>query len=241
MTEIQSWEKLGKSLTPTEDRQLREVLQVLRSPIDEHLLEGSNLVNEKFAEEFRCRILLQHGMQGSPLFQDTFDAAFLKALIAGGHLVSIPAGQTERFWDLKLGADHVSLKSSKAKDLKVNNLHISKLSEAAWIQDCRSAKARRDATFELFERYLRMVGRMFQLRYFPRKKLYELVEIPTDLLRPIFKAPIKAFAAEGSNVGIPVGASEFDLTVVLDRSDAKITIRNIRKDRCIVHGTWQLE
>ncbi len=31
-----------------------------------------------------------------------------------------------------------------------------------------------------------------------------------------------------------------DFTLKLDRSDAKITIANIRKALCMVHGTWSL-
>jgi len=235
-----SWEDLGKSLSDSEDRMLREVLKVLREPVREILLPGSDLVDSRFAEEFRSRILLQHGLQGSPLFQDTFDAAFLKAAQASGRKAVAQEGETNRFWDLMLDGEKISLKSSKAQNLQVSMLHISKLSEAAWIQDCRSAKARRDRTLELFDKFLTTVHRIFQLRYFQKKRLYELVEIPMGLIAPILDAPVTAFSAEGSNVGIPVGATEFDLVVVLDRSDAKITLRNIRKERCLVHGTWQL-
>lgn len=79
------------------------------------------------------------------------------------------------------------------------------------------------------------------MRYFQKNRLYELVEIPTRLLAPILDAPLSAFSSEGSNIGIPLGVEEFDLVVTLDRSDAKITLKQIRKSRCIVHGTWQLE
>jgi hypothetical protein len=235
-----SWDKIGGSMTTGESRLLKEVLKVLREPVLESLLPSSNLVDELFAQEFRIRILLQHGLQGSPLFQDTFDAAFLKAAIASGRDARNQSGETNRFWDLTLDGEKISLKSSKANDLKVGTLHISKLSEAAWIQDCRSAKARREHTLALFDDYLKTVQRIFQLRYFKNKLLYELVEIPIDLIAPILDAPVSAFAAEGSNVGIPVGAGQFDMVIVLDRSDAKITLRHIRKERCLVHGTWQL-
>lgn len=240
MNRPKNWSEIAESLTPSEDRQLREVLRVLRSPVKEDLHPRSDLLTEEFASEFRCRILLQHALQGSPLFQDTFEAAFGKAASASGLQVSFPHGRTERFWDLQLGKERLSLKSSKAKSLKTSKLHISKLSEAAWIQDCRTAKSRLEKTVDFFKNYLERVDRIIQLRYFIEKKLYELVEIPVSLLNPIFDAPVGAFAAEGSRIGIPVGASVYDLTVILDRSDAKITIGNIRKERCIVHGTWQL-
>lgn len=240
MKNLPPWKALSASLSDSEDRTLREVLRVLREPVVEQILPGSDLVDRRFADEFRSRILLQHGLQGSSLFQDTFDAAFLKAAQASGKVAIGQDGETNRFWDLTLDGQKVSLKSSKAKNLSPSTLLISKLSEVAWIQDCRSAKTRRDRTLALFEDYLRTVQRIFQLRYFTGKGLYELVEIPTGLIAPILDAPVSAFSAEGSNVGIPIGAGEFDMVVVLDRSDAKITLRHIRKDKCIVHGTWQL-
>lgn len=236
-----TWENLQRSLSASEDRLLREVLRVVRQPVREALLAGSDLVDKRFADEFRTRILLQHGLQGSCLFQDTFDAAFLKAAEATGRKVTGQSSETNRFWDLELDGQKISLKSSKAKNLMVSKLHISKLSEAAWIQDCRTARARRDHTLALFEGYLSTVDRIFQMRYFQKTRLYELVEIPTCLLAPILDAPLSAFAAEGSNIGIPIGTDEFDLVISLDRSDAKITLKQIRKSRCIVHGTWQLD
>jgi len=40
-------------------------------------------------------------------------------------------------------------------------------------------------------------------------------------------------------MGSPLFQESFD-TLKLDRSDAKITLANINKDLCLVHGTWQL-
>jgi DNA (cytosine-5)-methyltransferase 1 len=42
------------------------------------------------------------------------------------------------------------------------------------------------------------------------------------------------------DINIPVGANPPDFTLKLDRSDAKITIANINKAKCKVHGTWKI-
>lgn len=120
-----------EALTASEDRALREVLRVLREPVEEWVNPSSDLVNEAFADEFRSRILLQHGLQGSALFQETFDAAFIKSARAAGRNVVSQEGETNRFWDLTLDGHRISLKSSKARALSHSKLLISKLSEAA--------------------------------------------------------------------------------------------------------------
>ena len=121
-----------------------------------------------------------------------------------------------------------------------NTLHISKLTEAAWIQDCRTATKRREHTHRLFQEYCGEVDAIVQLRYFLTLRLYELVEIPVSLLSQILEVSRTHFSADGPTINIPIGKDPPDFTLKLDRSDAKITIANINKDLCLVHGTWQL-
>jgi hypothetical protein len=145
-----------------------------------------------------------------------------------------------RFWDVRVGEKTYSLKSSKAKGLKVNTLHISKLCEAAWIQDCRNATRRQAETRKLFSSYISAVTSILQLRYFRNEKKYELVEIPVALFEPILSVPRDYFDSDGPTINIPIGQKPPDLSISLDRSDAKITIKNILKSKCFVHGTWVL-
>lgn len=70
--------------------------------------------------------------------------------------------------------------------------------------------------------------------------MYELVEIPVTLLSQILDVGPKHYAADGPTIKIPVGKNPPDFTLKLDRSDAKITVANINKARCLVHGIWQL-
>jgi hypothetical protein len=230
---------LTLSVTAAEERRLREFLSALRTPCRSGMAPKSTLNSEEFESEFRSKLLAHHCFMGTPLFQESFDAAFVAACSHAGHRVQeAPTGQ--RFWDVKIDGRRISLKSSKAKNLRSETLHISKLTEAAWIQDCRTAAKRHEHTHRLFQEYCDEVDVIVQLRNFHALRLYELVEIPVSLFTQILKIGRTHFAADGPTINIPIGTDPPDFTLKLDRSDAKITLANINKDLCLVHGNWQL-
>lgn len=227
------------SVTAAEFRRLEEFLGALRTKCEAVMNPCSEFKSEAFESEFRSKLLAHHCFVGSPLFQESFDSAFIAACKHSGHTVEkAPDGQ--RFWDVKVNGRKISLKSSKAKSLKENRLHISKLTETAWIQDCRTPKRRREETFALFTEYCEEVDAIIQLRYFHAYALYEMVEIPVHLFRQVFDLELASFQADGPTINIPVGKEPPDFTLKLDRSDAKITVANIDKSLCTVHGTWRL-
>jgi hypothetical protein len=100
---------------------------------------------------------------------------------------------------------------------------------------------RRDRTFETIRSYADVVDRLLQLRVLPNPTHwdYELVEVPMSLFGGVFELPKEAFQSEGPSLRIVDMAGPI-MTVALDRSDAKITIRSIQKSRCLVHATWKL-
>jgi len=227
------------SVTAAEERRLREFVVALRTPCTVRMHPGSPWNSEEFESEFRSKLLTHHCFMGSPLFQESFDSAFTAACSHAGHRVAAaPEGQ--RFWDVTVEGRRISLKSSKAKSLRDATLHISKLTEAAWIQDCRTATKRREHTCRLFQEYCDEVDAIVQLRYFRSLRLYELVEIPVSLFSEVLEVSRTHFSADGPTINIPIGKAPPDFTLKLDRSDAKITIANINKALCLVHGTWQL-
>jgi hypothetical protein len=227
------------SVTAAEERRLQEFVSALRTPCTVHLHPESPWNSQEFESEFRSKLLTHHCFIGSPLFQESFDSAFTAACSQAGHRVeSAPEGQ--RFWDITVDGKRISLKSSKAKSLRKDTLHISKLTEAAWIQDCRTATKRREHTHRLFGKYCDEVDAIVQLRYFRSQRLYELVEIPVSLFLQVLEVSRTHFSADGPTINIPIGKDPPNFTLKLDRSDAKITIANINKALCRVHGTWQL-
>lgn len=226
-------------LNQAEGRRVAELVAALRTPCREEINPESDLVDRAFADEFRSRLLAQHVFMGNPLFQEGFEAAFEASCRQAGLAIKVaPKGQ--RFWDISVRGKRLSLKSSKAQSMRDSILHISKLTEAAWIQDCRTARRRQQLTLELFRRYTTEVDGIFQLRYFAKTSVYELVEVPGTLFEPILDVPQRFFRADGPTVDIPVGKTPPDFRLKLDRSDAKVTISNLRKELCVVHGTWQI-
>jgi uncharacterized Zn finger protein (UPF0148 family) len=227
------------SVTAAEERRLLEFISALRTPCETRMNPESSWNSDEFESEFRSKLLTHHCFIGTPLFQESFDSAFMVACAQAGHRVE-QASAGQRFWDVMIDGRRISLKSSKARSLRSEKLHISKLTEAAWIQDCRTAAKRREHTHRLFRDYCGEVDAIVQLRYFQPLRLYELVEIPVSLFTQVFEVDKKHFSADGPTINIPVGKNPPDFTLKLDRSDAKVTIANINKNLCLVHGTWQL-
>ena len=87
----------------------------------------------------------------------------------------------------------LSLKASSAKSMSKNSVHISKLTEAAWIQDARKQSDRRDKLIELFRDYRAITDAIIMLRRFTNAAgvIYELIEIPTSLFEPIDRLDTK--------------------------------------------------
>lgn len=223
----------------TEQRYLDELLSAMRGKCDE-FIPGNSVLTPEFVNEFRATLLISHYFLKSPLSTHSFESAFVRAAVASGALVS-PAPDGGRFWDVEVDGRKISLKSSSAVSLKRNFLHISKLCEAAWIQDMRSAAMREEKTKTLFQEYTTRVDSIIQLRFFKKSQYYELVEIPTSILKQVSDVNRSHFAPDGPTIGIPVGKSPPDFTLKLDRSDAKITLANINKDVCNLLASWQLE
>jgi len=227
------------SVTASEKRRLKEFINALRTNCKVEMNPKSPFNSDAFESEFRSKLLTHHCFMGSPLFQESFDSAFIAACSHAGHKVE-EAADGQRFWDVMIDGRRISLKSSKAKSIRKDTLHISKLTEAAWIQDCRTATKRQEHTRQLFKEYCDEVDAIVQLRYFQSLRRYELVEIPVPLFSQIMDVGRKHFAADGPTINIPIGQNPPDFTLKLDRSDAKVTIAKINKQLCLVHGLWQL-
>ncbi len=204
-----------------------------------------------WVEYFSLELAAHHGTTDYPLKQEAFEAAFRNSCDAAGWPLSEPGPMTQRFVDLSVTPDdgrqrNLSLKSTSAKNLSERTIHISKLTEAAWIQDLRSASDRRDRMVGLIDEYCDAVDSIVMLRHWRRpteglEHRYQLVEIDASKFRGINDLPLDDFRADGPSLAIPVGVQPPDLKIRVDRSDAKITIASILVERCIVHGEWRLE
>lgn len=225
-------------MSEAEARRIEELLDAIRRDT----LVGANkshwLATDEFIHSFTSRLHLTHLFLGFPLVDIPLERAVIESAQDAGFEVH-KAVEGQRFFDANINGVRVSIKSTSAKDLRINYLHISKLCEAAWIQDMRKSSEREERTKLLFKEYGECVNEIFQARYFRSSGLYELYSIPVSLLTQIEDSSREAFNADGPI--IPVGPpDEPDLQIKLDRSDAKITITKIRAASCSLLASWRL-
>ena len=202
-------------------------------------------------EYFGLMISAHHGVTVEALGLTSFESAFRGACEAVDWALDPPGSATQRFVDVTVEASagparKLSLKSTAAQRLSDTSAHISKLTEAAWIQDVRSARTRREHTLELFEEYRAAVDAIVMLRAFRVNRTtmphrYQLIEIPTAIFESLADAPLSAFEADGPTIDCAYGGSPAAARVSLDRSDAKITVKQIQLSVCDVHAEWDLQ
>ncbi len=203
-----------------------------------------------WVEYFGLLISAHHGLAVDALKETGFENAFRDACEAVGWSIDPPASATRRFVDTTVQTPDgrrrkLSLKSTAAQRLSKSTIHISKLTEAAWIQDVRSARSRRTRTLELFEEYCATVDAILMLRAFrddPQSVpyCYQLVEIPSAIFASLQSLPLSAFEADGPTLDCPFEGESGAARVSLDRSDAKVTVKQIKLSACVVHEEWEL-
>lgn len=198
-------------------------------------------------DAFTARLRAHNALSLDPLSTTQFEAAFNSACMAESWPTSPAASATHRFFDTTvIGPDlverRISLKASSARDMKRDSIHISKLTEAAWIQDARTQAGRRASLVSLFKSYRESTTSIVILRAFRSPGggdvLYELVEIPTLLFEAV--DGLTLVEAQLATIPVPSGRTPPDFKIRIDRSDSKITLTDIRLAVCQVHGRWRL-
>ena len=249
-TNIEELKTRIQSLSPMGVRFVVRLIDSLSSPPRADVTSTWITSNPEWVEYFGLTISVHHSNTVEPLGLISFEVAFRNACEAVEWKVDEPGSATRRFVDISVetgdGSDlKLSLKSTAAQRISATTAHISKLTEAAWIQDVRSARTRRLETLNLFRRYREAVDAIIMLRAFrsgrdvvPTK--YQLLEIPTEIFASLEDAPQSAFAADGPTVDCAYGNEPVAARVSLDRSDAKITVKQIKLSACTIHAEWYM-
>ena len=199
----------------------------------------------EWMEYFGLALSVHHGATSEPLGLTAFETVFRNACKAARWTLDPPGSATRRFVDLEVEcgtgpARRLSLKSTAAKKLSETTAHISKLTEAAWIQDARMAKDRRAWLRELFRIYQQAVDAIVMLRAFRKEGAphrYQLLEIPTTLFDSVQQAPLDVFQRDAPAISCEFNG-EVAAVIAVDRSDAKITVKRIQVSACTVHAEW---
>lgn len=220
---------------------LLQFAQALMVPVERWVNPESDVTSPAFVDEFEARLQLHHATHSKQLDRVGLEDAIRAASIAAGRTVHGPMAATQRFIDEVIDGQKVAIKSTAAQGVKPDYLHISKVSEAAWIQDVRGAQAREERTKAQIAAYVAEVDRLWQMRILPDRVYwhYQFVEMPMSLLAPVARLDRALFAPDGPTIAVTDGLGPC-LTLKLDRSDAKITFTKIPVRRCVVHATWKL-
>jgi len=219
------------------------------TPLHSESLPPTWLATTAWKDAFTAWLQGYHALSTEPLGTLQFEAAFNHACEAAGWHVEAAESATQRFFDTTISDGRgvekkLSLKASSAKDMRDDKVHISKLTEGAWIQDARRQAERRDRIIQLFQEYQQTTSAIFMLRGFRGRGnfqvFYELVEIPTSIFSQM--ADLSTAQAQLGTISIPPGstARSRSFAITIDRSDAKVTLAGIRLDQCVVHGRWGL-
>lgn len=223
-----------------------EFVDALLAPVSAELLPGSWLATKEWSEAFLARLRAHHALSREPLSTTQFEAAFEAACEAAGWGVVSSTSATQRFFDTTIlvpgqALMPISLKASSASDMRKTYVHISKLTEAAWIQDTRKQADRLARLVELFADYRESTHSIIILRGFKESDgvQYELIEIPTKLFEAV--EDLDLASAQLATIPIPVAAAKPYMKIRVDRSDAKITLTGIQLNVCDVHCRWKLE
>ena len=237
------------AFSPVKIEFVARVMESLAKPPSANIRSrGTWLTGEPdWIEYFGLALSVHHGATTEPLGPSSFETVFRNACEHLNWSGDPPGSRTQRFVDMVVrpksgNRRRLSLKSTAAKNLTKTALHISKLTEAAWIQDVRTARDRRDRTLELFRQYQRAVTQIVMLRAFredigkiPHK--YQLVEVPISIFNSIQQTPLKVFERDAPVIECTVG-DRVAAVVAIDRSDAKIRVRRVQLSACTVHAEW---
>ena len=237
------------SLSDTAVRFVARVVDSLASPPSVTTRKPATWISRTpdWIEYFGLALSVHHGTTIDPLILTSFETAFANACQSVQWRVERAESTTHRFSDLTVTGTRgrsrrLSLKSTAAQRLSEKTVHISKLTEAAWIQDVRSARDRRKRTLELFREYRKAVDAIVMLRAFRQPnqvpERYQLIEIPSGIFQSLENSSVSDFDSDGPRIYCSFRGHERAAQVSLDRSDAKVTVSKIALAVCSIHAEW---
>jgi Type II site-specific deoxyribonuclease len=185
------------------------------------------------------RIQLHHSVNDEPINKESFEYLMVSVFERAG----ISALKIERRdnpgEDICSGEEKGSLKTESGKNIKANQLHITKFMECAWQKDYTT---REDYLRDAIPRILAHVSnysRILSLRYLPSSSSYQLVEIPKSQITWVSQADITNLSERTQRGGITLYSQPGQTRLVrfrFDGSDDKLMLTGIKLSDCILHA-----
>ncbi len=229
-------------LSDQELEALANIIEALTAPISADWT-GPGWLPLAWEARFRSALRIHHAINANPLGREAFEDAFNTTCESLGWRVYPAKSATNRFYDTVVDNGvirRLSLKATAAQRMREDVVHISKLTEAAWIQDARRKADRHRKLLSVFAEYRDTTDAIVLLRAMQHSGAtrYQLLEISTELFASV--PDLTAEQSQAGTIPLPPGSSTPVLKIRLDRSDAKITLTDIRLSACTVHGTWEI-
>ncbi len=241
-------ERIGK-LSKGQLALLNAIIDTFGQPVTATRKEDSDIVSPEFLVVFGDILKLHHTMSDDYLDKYRFEAALdrvYKALDHKAERATRNAG-----YDLSVDGVKWSLKTQGDKGIKPGKLHISKymeLGKGKWETEADLPGLR-----DWFIAHTNGYERIFQLRYFeldsselkPARHYYELVEIPKALLLEATTGKFEMMHRSTQNpkpgyCTVTGADGRIKFRLYFDGGgERKLQIKDLRKDLCIVHATWE--
>jgi type II restriction enzyme len=223
---------------------IRRVVKVF-SGYQKYTLTESDIFDETVLRNFGDAMRVHHSFSVEPFSKDKFEYVLVEVLkITGRNAVLAPKGNPGH--DLTVDGVKVSLKTQADKGIKEDILWVSKfmeLGKGQWSNKPVELEGLRQQFFAHMKSYDRVLS-LRALQKSPRWK-YELVEIPKNLLNLARTGVLEMKLDSKQNpkpgycyVSDAQGNKVFDLYFD-GGTERKLQIKNLRKDMCRVHATWE--
>ena len=221
---------------------VRAVIDQFELPFDFWHKPDSNFISEPVLHGLGDAIRIHHAFSRQALSKDRFEHALERTLILNGIPAALADSRTNRGHDITVNGEKISLKTESASNTKVDFLHISKFMELG------KGEWELPLLLQLFLDHMNGYDRIFQFRCLPSpagKYLYELVEIPKDILLKANNSRLEVMNKSRQNPKPGYGYVTNDITgdamyqLYFDGgTERKLQIKNIDKKYCIKHATW---
>ena len=224
---------------------LLEMVEAFTSPVEQTLLPTTDFVDSAFADQFCNRLRIHHATTAEKFKKKTFEYAFVEASRHGGHDAEITSSATMAGADVVRNGERFSLKTEASANISSDSITISKFSEARWIRECSGPRDFCRETQSRIPRHLDEYDRVVTLRAIDQETSrirYDLVEIPTDVLRRIEVLTPQDFSeptvngSSSADIRDSTGRRLFKLR--LDGSVEKVTISGLLIACCVTHASW---
>ena len=233
-----------QTLRPSQLHWVEKVAQALTALAD-FALHRRDLLDEISVLDFGDVLRIHHVFSAEPFTKDKFEYALVQVLKSHRVEASLaPKGNPGH--DATIAGTRVSLKTQADKNIKKDELWISKfmeLGKGTWGDNPADLKSLRAAFLEHLKRY----DRIFSLRAIGKAPNwhYELLEIPKavferaqigrlEMMMESRQSPKPGYCYVTAEDGSELYQLYFDAG-----SERKLQIKALRKSACVLHAEWK--